>query len=275
MALAPIRPFFFAADAALRTSDPAAKCAAVAALDASAIDAALETADRPTPLDVPGRPEKPNLVSPLKVERRSMHTPIGRAALIHALAHIEFNAINLALDAICRFAHLPADYYRDWLRVAREEAAHFQLLETHLASLGFRYGDFDAHDGLWEMAQKTAHDVLTRMALVPRVLEARGIDAAPAIVAKLTAAGDTRAVAILTIIERDEIEHVRIGNRWYRHFCAARGLDPHTTFAQLLQEYNAPRVQPPFAETARLAAGFDREDLEILQRFAAAKRRRD
>lgn len=201
-----------------------------------------------------------------------MHTPLGRAALIHALAHIEFNAINLALDAICRFPRLPADYYRDWLRVAKEEAAHFQLLTAHLQTLGFQYGDLDAHDGLWEMAQKTAHDVLTRMALVPRVLEARGIDAMPAIISKLKAAGDTRAVEVMAIIERDEIEHVRIGNRWYRHFCAEQGLDPHATFARLLQDYNAPRVQPPFAEAARLSAGFDRGDLEILQRFAATKR---
>lgn len=269
-------PFFRAADAALRATDPAVKCTRVAALDAGDIETALATATAwPESVDIPGRPDKPSLISPLKVERRSVYTALGRAALIHALAHIEFNAINLALDAICRFAHLPADYYRDWLRVAQDEARHFQLLQAHLDTLGFRYGDFDAHDGLWEMAQKTAHDVLTRMALVPRVLEARGIDATPAIVAKLKTAGDTRAVEILAVIERDEIEHVRIGNRWYRDFCEDQGLDSHATFARLLQDYNAPRVQPPFAEAARLAAGFDREDLEILERFAANKRRRD
>lgn len=270
---ADIAPFFRAADAALRANDSAVKCTLVAALDAGDIETALAPATPwPEPVDIPGRPDKPRLISPLKVERRSTHTPVGRAALIHALGHIEFNAINLALDAICRFPRLPADYYRDWLRVAKEEAAHFQLLTAHLQTLGFQYGDFDAHDGLWEMAQKTAHDVLTRMALVPRVLEARGIDAMPAIISKLKAAGDTRAVEVMAIIERDEIEHVRIGNRWYRHFCAEQGLDPHATFARLLQDYNAPRVQPPFAEAARLSAGFDRGDLEILQRFAATKR---
>jgi uncharacterized ferritin-like protein (DUF455 family) len=223
------------------------------------------------PIGIPGRPPLPVLVSPLEVERRSVHTPEGHAALIHALAHIEFNAINLALDAIYRFRGLPLAYYCDWLQVAAEEAYHFQLLRDHLRTLGYDYGAFRAHDGLWEMAVKTAHDVLVRMALVPRVLEARGLDASPAISAKLRACGDEAGVAILAIIQRDEIGHVRIGNRWYAYLCAQRGLDPLATFRQLLRDFDAPRVRPPFATAARLDAGFSKCELEILEDFAREK----
>lgn len=227
----------------------------------------------PQPIGAPGRPAQPRLVSPLAVQRRNVGTPTGRAALIHALAHIEFNAINLALDAVCRFRGMPRDYYDDWLRVAAEEAYHFRLLRDHLRGLGHDYGDFDAHDGLWEMAVKTAHDVLTRMALVPRVLEARGLDASPALIRKLAACGDTHAVEILEIIQRDEVGHVRIGNRWYAHLCAQRGVDPVATFRALLREFGASRVRPPFDMEARRAAGFDEQDMKVLEEFAAARER--
>lgn len=213
----------------------------------------------------PGRPLRPELVPPFDVPRRKMTTPKGRAALIHALAHIEFNAINLALDAVYRFRGLPSDYYGDWLKVALEEAQHFLLLRGHLRSLGHDYGDFAAHNGLWEMARKTAHDPLVRMALVPRVLEARGLDAAPAIVEKLRAAGDEKAVAILAIIESDEIGHVAIGNRWYLHLCHERGLEPVQTFRQLLIEYDAPPLKPPFNMEARRKSGFKEAELTWLQ----------
>jgi len=167
------------------------------------------------PIDQPGSPERPPLVAPQKVPRRRADTVPGRAALVHALAHIEFNAINLALDAAHRFAGMPSRYYADWLQVADEEALHFDLLNAHLATLGHVYGDFPAHQGLWDMALKTAHDPLVRMALVPRVLEARGLDATPLIVDKLKAANDLRMVEVLAIIERDEIGHVAIGSRWF------------------------------------------------------------
>lgn len=216
------------------------------------------------PIGQPGHPEKPLQVPPHKVPRRRADTLPGRAALIHALAHIEFNAINLALDAAHRFAGMPAAYYADWLRVADEEALHFALLNTHLATQGYDYGDFPAHNGLWDMALKTAHDPLVRMALVPRVLEARGLDAAPLIVDKLRAANDTRMIEILAVIERDEIGHVAIGSRWFAWLCEARGLEPEATFRQLLVDYDAPPLKPPFNLAARRKAGFSEPELAWL-----------
>jgi uncharacterized ferritin-like protein (DUF455 family) len=217
------------------------------------------------PIDTPGRPEQPPLVPPQKVQRRSVGTRAGHAALIHALAHIEFNAINLALDAAYRFRNLPRDYYTDWLQVAFEEAYHFGLLREHLRALGYDYGTFNAHDGLWEMAVKTAHDPLHRMALVPRLLEARGLDASPAIITKLRNIGDVRGAEILGIILHDEIGHVRVGNRWYEYFCAQRRLDPVEEFQKLLREYGASRPRPPFHSEARRAAGFSDVELKYLE----------
>lgn len=213
---------------------------------------------------IPGRPPLPVLVSPLTVKHRSMHTAEGRAALIHALAHIEFNAINLALDAIWRFAEMPRDYYADWLRVAGEEALHFSLLAAHLQSLGFKYGDFTAHNGLWEMAEQTQGDILARIALVPRTLEARGLDVSPQMRAKLAQAGDIAGAEILDVILRDEIGHVKIGNRWYGWLCKARGLDPIATYKELAVQYKAPQLRGPFNREARLLAGFTEAELDAL-----------
>jgi uncharacterized ferritin-like protein (DUF455 family) len=250
---------------ALCLSDPAEKVVAAQALfqraAVSSLDAAALLA---CPIGLPGRPAAPRLLSALQVPKRSPFTPEGRAALIHAIAHIEFNAINLALDAVWRFAGMPPTYYLDWLRVASEEALHFSLLHTHLNNMGFRYGDFDAHDGLWTMAEKTAGDVLARMALVPRTLEARGLDATPPMQAKLARAGDMRAVEILDIILNDEIGHVEIGNRWYRQLCRERGLDPVAIYPGLVAQYQAPRLRPPFNWAARGAAGFSPEELAYL-----------
>jgi len=224
----------------------------------------LATAATRIPIDQPGQPEKPELVPPQQVPRRRASTLPGRAALIHALAHIEFNAINLALDAAHRFSGMPPQYYTDWLTVAEEEAQHFELLNAHLATLGYAYGDFPAHNGLWDMALKTAHDPLVRMALVPRVLEARGLDATPLIVDKLRAVNDTRMIEILAVIERDEIGHVAIGSRWFGWLCAARGLQPDATFRQLLVDYDAPPLKPPFNLAARRQAGFSESELDWL-----------
>ncbi len=252
--------------ACLQAPRPADKVACVHALQsdwmAGRVDAG-ETVPR-DPVDLPGHPDKPRLIPPQKVPRRRADTAAGRAALVHALAHIEFNAINLALDAAHRFAGMPRDYYADWLRVADEEALHFDLLNAHLGTLGHAYGDFDAHNGLWDMALKTAHDPLVRMALVPRVLEARGLDATPLIVEKLRSAGDQRMIEILAIIERDEIGHVAIGNHWYGWLCRQRGLEPDATFRQLLVEYDAPPLKPPFNLEARRAAGFSETELSWL-----------
>ncbi len=220
-------------------------------------------------LPIPGRPPRPELVPPQQVERRrSLHTDAGRAALIHALCHIEFNAINLALDAVWRFPGMPADYYRDWLRVADEEALHFTLLADHLGTLGCRYGDFPAHNSLWEMCDRTAGDVLARMALVPRTLEARGLDASPPVRAKLAGAGDHAAAAIIDIILRDEVGHVAIGNHWYPWLCAQRGLDPVSTYAALARQHRAPKLRGPFNLDARRAAGFDEDELAWLEASA-------
>ncbi|MGE8690692.1 MAG: ferritin-like domain-containing protein [Achromobacter sp.] len=214
---------------------------------------------------LPGRPPLPELVAPSQVRQRSMATEEGRAALLHALAHIEFNAINLALDIMWRFAGMPEAFYRDWLRVAREEAYHFDLLRQRLAGMGHAYGDFPAHNSLWDMAQRTSEDLLARLALVPRTLEARGLDASPAIRAKLAGAGDTDSAAIVDIILADEIGHVAIGNRWYKHLCAQMGKDPVACYAELAQRYGAPRLRGPFNLEARRAAGFDDAELAALQ----------
>lgn len=216
---------------------------------------------------LPGCPERPELRSHLDVPKRSPFTHEGLAALLHAVTHIEFNAINLALDAIWRFAGMPRAYYLDWLQVAAEEAHHFSLLRAHLQAMGYDYGDFPAHTGLWDMTAKTEGDVLARMALVPRTLEARGLDATPPMQAKLRKVGSPealRAVDILDIILADEIGHVAIGNHWYRHLCAQRGLDPVATYPVLARQYGAPRLKGPLNLDARRRAGFDEVELALL-----------
>ncbi len=254
----------------LLEADPGAKAAAALALpEPGAAYGELDTeahitltADQLARL--PGRPERPRLVEAKQVPTRSPFTLEGRAALLHAICHIEFNAINLALDAVWRFAEMPTAFYLDWIQVAREEALHFNLLRGHLQTLGHDYGDFEAHNGLWSMCEKTQEDILARMALVPRTLEARGLDATPLIQNKLTRAGDTAAVEILDIILRDEVGHVAIGNRWFHHLCQQRGLDARTLYPELVKRYEAPRLKPPFNEAARLAAGFTEDELAFL-----------
>ena len=217
-----------------------------------------------TPSTIPGRPVKPELVLPKSLPHRSMATPEGRATLIHAMAHIEFNAINLALDALWRFVGMPNEYYTDWLRVAEEEAQHFLMLSDHLHTLGYQYGDFAAHNSLWEMAEKTSADILARIALVPRTMEARGLDATPKVRAKLAQAGDLKAALIMDIILREEVGHVAIGNRWYAYLCSQRSLDPIATYAQLALQYDAPVLRGPFNLEARRAAGFSEAELVML-----------
>jgi uncharacterized ferritin-like protein (DUF455 family) len=246
--------------------DPDLKASGTRALD---LAAPFGTDDAwPEPPGLPGRPPRPRLVPHTQLKPRSAHTREGRAALLHALAHIELNAIDLALDIVWRFDGLPDAFYGQWLQVAREEALHFELLRDHLATLGFGYGDFDAHDGLWQMAERTRHDLLARLALVPRTLEARGLDASPAVKSKLLAAGDERGGEILDIILRDEIGHVAVGNHWYRWLCAQRGLDPLATYAELATRHGAPRPRGPFNLEARRAAGFDEAELAALGTIA-------
>ncbi len=217
----------------------------------------------------PGRPDYPILVAPRELSRRSMRDEAGRAALVHAIAHIEFNAINLALDVVYRFRDQPRAFYADWLQVAQEEACHFKLLAAHLNKLGYAYGDFPGHNGLWEMAVETDYDVLVRMALVPRVMEARGLDVTPGIMAKFEQVGDIDMLKILTTIQRDEVGHVEIGTRWYRYFCAQRGWSALETFKQLIEKHMKGGVSGPYDTMRRKQAGFTDDELEYLEQAGA------
>jgi uncharacterized ferritin-like protein (DUF455 family) len=255
---------------AFAMDSPAAKVEALQTLAAQflPVDAAVHLLGPATP----GRPKEPRLVEPQQVARRSPYTPAGHAALMHAIAHIEFNAINLALDAIWRFADMPDAYYRDWLQVGAEEANHFHLLSSHLEDLGYAYGSFEAHDGLWTMCDNTRDDVVARMALVPRTLEARGLDATPIIQTKLRKVNSIQALAacdILDTILAEEVGHVAIGNRWYHWLCDRTGVDTGAFYAQAAVRYAAPRPKPPFNLEARRAAGFTEAELQSLQAGAA------
>jgi len=244
----------------LLLAQPEKKCAAVFALNET------NTAEI-DPVITPGRPDKPVLVSPREVSRRNLATEEGRIALIHAIAHIEFNAINLALDAMYRYQTMPEEYYKEWMQVAFEEAQHFTMLQQRLQELGHNYGDLDAHNGLWEMALKTQHSVIARMALVPRVLEARGLDVAPGMIKRLQGHGDMATVDILKIIFEQEIGHVAIGSRWFNYACEVENVPPEETFLNLLKEYMAGDLRGPFELDARREAGFSAAELEALQKI--------
>ncbi|GAA5184445.1 ferritin-like domain-containing protein [Niveibacterium umoris] len=261
---------------ALMIGEPAEKGRAVNALRAAWKAGALPRAGQAVlsePVFEPGRPARPALVRPDEVPRRSPGSREGHAALLHAVAHIEFNAINLALDCVARFHDRPDDFVDGWIDVAAEEAYHFGLVCGRLAALGHAYGDFPAHNGLWEMCCDTAQDFVARMALVPRLLEARGLDATPPIVAKLQKAGDAETVAVLDIILRDEIGHVALGDRWFRIGCAERGLEPESTYRGLIVHFDAPWPKPPFNLPARLKAGFTQAELDTLAATPAPRRR--
>ena len=225
-------------------------------------------------LDAPGRPDHPELVAAKDLPRRGLGSQAGRVALIHSLAHIEFNAINLALDAVYRFREMPEQYIEDWLRVASDEGEHFLLLHERLGSLGAHYGDLPAHDGLWDMARRTDHDVLVRMALVPRILEARGLDVAPPMIAKLQQLGDEKSAVILQRIYTDEITHVEVGNRWFRYVCESRSLDGTVVFRDLLKGQNSAYLRSPYNIEARLQAGFNEEELALIKEMEAEYRAR-
>lgn len=252
---------------ALMCTEPDEKVRQTHALRAAwlADELSLTEKGEPQAIPVPGRPAHPTLVQPRELPQRKPSSPEGRAILFHALTHIEFNAINLALDAVYRFRGMPEAYYADWLQVADEEASHFVMLRDHLAEQGHAYGDFSAHNGLWEMAQKTAHDVMVRMALVPRCLEARGLDVSPGIKARLLAVGDVAGAEALDIILHDEIGHVAIGNRWFLYLCEQRGVEPMVSYQALLDEYMDGPLRPPFHIEARREAGFSEAELAYLE----------
>ena len=258
----------------LMLETPDVKMACAAALYRAWCAGELDTAAAPAPrrVIVPGRPRKPELVHPGKVPKRGFHSRNGLLGLAHAIAHIEFNAINLALDAVYRFRGMSDDYYTDWLRVAAEEARHFALLESYLQTHGSYYGAFAAHNGLWEMALKTDHDVMLRMALVPRVLEARGLDVTPGMIVKLRDVNEQALVDILEVIYREEIGHVLAGTRWFNHVCAQRGLVPAETFRRLLHEHMHGVLRGPFDISSRLQAGFSEAELRDLAAFDQAEK---
>jgi uncharacterized ferritin-like protein (DUF455 family) len=243
-------------------TDPVLKAQATLALHLSWPVGAVH--DLYTSLSGPGRAAKPQLVPHTQLKAKSMATPEGRAMLVHSIAHIELNAIDLALDVVWRFAGMPEAFYTDWVRIAQEEAKHFSLLRQHLVDMGFDYGDFPAHNTLWDMAERTKDDILARIGIVPRTMEARGLDASPGVKNKLVSVGDHRAGEILDIILEEEIGHVAAGNRWYRHLCAERGLDPVRTYAELIAQYDAPKLRPPFNMAARRLAGFEEAELAAL-----------
>lgn len=213
----------------------------------------------------PGRPEQPVLVAPKDLAKRSLHTALGRVIFMHAIAHIEFNAINLALDAVYRFTQQPRQYYQDWLKVADDEARHFAMVCDYLRDNGCEYGDYPAHNGLWEMTVKTDHNILHRMALIPRVLEARGLDVSPSMIKTLTTSGDAAAAQVLSVIYQDEITHVEIGSRWFNYHCERLGVNPEETFIKIVKQYMSGKVRGPFNEAARLIAGFKQAELNRLK----------
>ena len=212
------------------------------------------------PPDRPARPDRPALLAPRFVKRRRVTAnPAGRIALLHALAHIELNAIDLAWDIVARFADpcaLPHAFCDDWVGVAEEEAKHFTLLSERLGALGAAYGDLPAHDGLWQAAEVTAHDLAARLAIVPLVLEARGLDVTPAMTARLEAVGDRESAAVLQLIHDEEIGHVAAGRRWFEHVCATAGDDPIPAYHALVLRYFKGRIKPPFNDASRARAGF-------------------
>ncbi|MEQ8697734.1 MAG: ferritin-like domain-containing protein [Bauldia litoralis] len=254
------------AAAVLGTENAGAKADASRAAAARWRDRALPPGSTPVP-DRPARPARPELKAPRDMpKRRKGQGPAARIALLHAIAHIELNAIDLAWDLVGRFAgeDLPRAFFDDWVRVGDEEAKHFSLLSTRLADFGAAYGDLPAHDGLWQAARETAHDLLARLAIVPLVLEARGLDVTPAMIERLTSFGDTESAAILEVIYRDEIGHVAVGKKWFDAVCERRGLEPGETWRGLVRRHFRGALKPPFNDAARRAAGLTPDDYRDL-----------
>jgi len=252
---------------ALHEPDPDAKCHLIdelyAVLQSAASISSLIT--ETTSIDSPGVPDKPELVHPRALKRRGVGTETGRITLLHAIAHIEFNAMNLALDAAVRFAGLPEEYYRDWIKVAADEARHYRLLSDRLADFNAYYGDFPAHQGLWDMALRTAHDPLDRMAMVPRILEARGLDVTPAMAKQFERAGDIQTAQILVLILKEEVAHVEAGTRWFRYLCERQGREPDAAWFERVTHYMGTDIRCPINLKDRDKAGFRKTELDWLK----------
>lgn len=257
---------FYRSREILECSDVQNKCELTLALWRDWQERAVNTQTTPTEdkLLALGRPEYPKLVNPNDLQKRSFYTTQGRLIFMHAVAHIEFNAINLACDAVYRFQGLPDEYYGDWIRVAADEVHHFRLVKKYLEQFNCCYGDYPAHNGLWDMAIKTANDHLARLAIVPRVLEARGLDVTPGMITKLKEAGDQLAADILETIYEEEISHVAAGSRWFRFLCEQRQLNPDEHFLVLLKKYLGDLPRGPFNLVARRQAGFTEKELAMI-----------
>ena len=245
--------------AALETADPHKKANATRQIVAAWRANHITELGQTRPPERPARPVKPELLPPRSVPRRRITTgTTGRVALLHAIVHIELNAIDLALDMACRFVEqsLPKDFYSDWLGVADDESRHFLMLSDRLAQMGAAYGDLPAHDGLWQAADATKDDLLARLAIAPLVLEARGLDVTPAMIEKLTNVGDPDSAAALGIIMTDEVGHVAVGKRWFDYVCGLGRLDPVSSWHRLVTTYFHGDLKPPFNLAARRAAKF-------------------
>ena len=258
---------FIAVEKILNVSEPERKCTMALLLWENWQQGKLSTNSnvRPVAICQPGRPEKPLLVHPRELKKRSLYTKEGRLSFMHAIAHIEFNAINLACDVVYRFRGLPEDYYRDWISVAADEARHFKLINNYLLKFGCSYGDYPGHNGLWDMAVKTADNHLARLAVVPRVLEARGLDVTPTMIKELQKVGDSTAADILSTIYEEEIGHVAAGSHWFYFLCQQKGIHPEEHFFKLVQEYTGKLPRGPFNLSARQQAGFSQYELDQLQ----------
>jgi uncharacterized ferritin-like protein (DUF455 family) len=271
-----------AALAVLNAADPAEKIRLTEAAATAWRDGSLSLIGEASPPERPARPEKPALIPPSQMPRRSKaNSEAGRIALLHALAHIELNAIDLAWDVIARFAPhrdlpgrergeaahalpLPRAFFNDWVMVANDEARHHRLLAAHLQGMGASYGDLPAHDGLWESSMDTAHDVAARLAIVPMVLEARGLDVTPVMIDSLLRHGDAVSAHLLQIVHDDEINHVGIGWRWFDYVCARRGEETIPTWQALVRRYFRGPLKRPFNTLSRLKAGMTPEMYEPL-----------
>jgi len=266
---------FTAAQACLLENRVAKKIALTKSLHKNWLNRSLSLTQGPDMAEVrmAGRPDKPELVAPRDLVRRRLGSIEGQAALIHAVTHIEFNAINLACDAVARFQEMPEAYYDDWVQVASEEAYHFGLLQGRLKELGYDYGDFPAHNGLWDLAMDTAHDPLIRMALIPRVMEARGLDVTPGMQRRFEQIGDQKTADILDIILHDEIGHVAAGSRWFAYLCEQRNLEPEPTYFSLLKDHFSGGIHCPLHKEARLEAGFSQAELSQLEAMCVQRQK--
>jgi len=212
----------------------------------------------------PGHPDKPVLITPKDVPRRNIQTVEGKAAMIHSFAHIEFNAINLVWDLICRFQGMSEEFYFDWTQVVAEEIKHFKLLRDRLNDIDYDYGDFPAHDGLWIIAEKTKHDLLLRLAVVPRIMEARGLDVTPSLIERFRHIKDEKTISVLEVILKEEIGHVSIGTKWYKYMCEKSNLNSEEKFKQILNEFLPTAKTKNINHKARLLAGFNQTEIDYL-----------